>query len=479
MHFFSAARVATISGALALLVTAAGCGGGSDTAATPASDSAAVAPSGSDATAPAEEAPVAQALASYTVSTTELLSNTQFGITSSTAWVLSDAALVPSELRSGGQALNIGWMATQALPATALIPGRSYTLIVKARADRTGGTSQISMRFRKPKYLESIRTYPLAVTSTSYQDYRIDFTAPNYAQIADVVIVATGARLIVDSSSLKMRSAIPQTETITFSAGSYVPAGYTLAFNDEFTGASLKRSKWFTRYIYGGETQDHLNDEKQRYRDNNNHVVTSGVLKLTARKVRSDDPDGVNYESGMIRSDWTTLYGYFEARVKMPAGRGAWPAFWLTSDVASDGRLSWPPEIDVFEFVNNGVDDRLNMLHSNVVKQTATTTSTLLYADPAFNANNTAYYAPFNFNEAWHTVGLEWDPDKVSVYVDGLKLYTRTYQWVYADGTLAAPAHIMLNLAIGGSWAGRYGIDDSAFPQALQIDWVRAYKKNS
>lgn len=475
MPFFSATRAVAITAAFALLVTAAGCGGGSDAATDPDVAAAAAAEPESVSTG---EVPQAHATA-YTVSTQELLSNVVFATIGSTAWTLSDAAIVPSELRAGGQALNVGWMATQALAGTALIPGRSYTLIVKARADGAGGTSQISMRFRKPKYSESIRTYPLAVTATTYQDYRIDFTAPNYAAMADVVILAAGARLIVDSTSLKMRSAIPQTEAITFSAGSYVPAGYTLAFNDEFTGGSLKRSKWFTRYIYGGETQDHLNDEKQRYRDNNNHVVTSGVLKLVARKVRSDDPDGVNYESGMIRSDWTARYGYFEARVKMPAGRGAWPAFWLTSDVASDGRLSWPPEIDVFEFVNNGVDDRLNMLHSNVVKQTSTTTSTLLYADPAFNANNTAYYAPFNFNDGWHTVGLEWDPDKVTVYVDGLKLYTRTYQWVYADGTLAAPAHIMLNLAIGGSWAGRYGIDDSAFPQALQIDWVRAYKKNS
>lgn len=477
MQSFSAARAAAITGALALLVTAAACGGGSDTAADSGAEAPAIAvTSGSDSTA-AEQGPLAQATA-YTVTTQELLSNVQFATVGSTAWTLSDAAIVPSELRAGGQALNIGWMATQALPSTALIPGRSYTLIVKARADRLGGTSQISMRFRKPKDSESIRTFPVAVSATTYQDYRIDFTAPNYAGMADVVILAAGTRLIVDSSSLKMRSAIVQTEPITFSAGSYVPAGYTLAFNDEFTGGSLKRSKWFTRYIYGGETQDHLNDEKQRYRDNNNHVVTSGVLKLFARKVRSGDPDGVNYESGMIRSDWTTRYGYFEARVKMPGGRGAWPAFWLTSDVASDGRLSWPPEIDVFEFVNNGVEDRLNMLHSNVVKQTPTTTSALLYADPAFSATSTAYYAPFNFNEGWHTVGLQWDPDKVTVYVDGLKLYTRTYQWVYADGTLAGPAHIMLNLAIGGSWAGRYGIDDSAFPQALQIDWVRAYKKN-
>ena len=478
MHSFGAMRAVAIIGAFVLLTTAVGCGGGSD-AATDADNAAAAATAASTDTESvgAEEVPLAQATA-YTVSTQELLSNVQFATAGSTAWTLSDAAIVPSELRAGGQALNVGWMATQSLASTAVIPGRSYTLTVKARADKLGGTSKISMRFRKPKYSESIRTYPVAVTATAYQDYKIEFTAPPYAAMADVVILAAGARLIVDSTSLKMRSAIPQTEAIAFSTGSYVPAGYTLAFNDEFTGASLKRSKWFTRYIYGGETQDHLNDEKQRYRDNNNHVVVSGVLKLFARKVRSDDPDGVNYESGMIRSDWTARYGYFEARVKMPSGRGAWPAFWLTSDVASDGRLSWPPEIDVFEFVNNGVDDRLNMLHSNVVKQTSTTTSTLLYSDPAFNATNTAYYAPFNFNEGWHTVGLQWDPDKVTVYVDGLKLYTRTYQWVYADGTLAAPAHIMLNLAIGGSWAGRYGIDDSAFPQALQIDWVRAYTKN-
>ena len=474
MQLFNPARAAAIAGAFVLLV--AGCGGGSDATSDAAAVTATDAATDAESVA-AEEVPLAHA-AGYVVATQELLSNVLFS-TGSTSWALSDAALVPSELRAGAKALNIGWMATQALSGTALTPGKSYTLIVKARADRTGGTSKISMRFRKPAYSESIRTFPVAVTATAYQDYRIEFTAPNYAAMADVVIVAAGTRLIVDSVSLKMRSAIAQTEPITFSAGSYVPAGYTLAFNDEFTGGSLKRSKWFTRYIYGGETQDHLNDEKQRYRDNNNHMVTSGVLKLTARKVSSDDPDGANYESGMIRSDWTTRYGYFEARVKMPSGRGAWPAFWLTSDVASDGRLSWPPEIDVFEFVNNGVEDRINMLHSNVVKQTPTTTSNLLYADPAFSATSTAYYAPFNFNEGWHTVGLEWLPDKVTVYVDGLKLYTRTYQWVYADGTLAAPAHIMLNLAIGGSWAGRYGIDDSAFPQALQIDWVRAYKKNS
>ena len=65
----------------------------------------------------------------------------------------------------------------------------------------------------------------------------------------------------------------------------------------------------------------------------------------------------------------------------------------------------------------------------------------------------------------------------MSIYIDGLKVVTSTFQWKYADGSLAAPAHVLLNLAIGDGWAGRYGIDDSAFPQALAVDWVRVYQK--
>jgi beta-glucanase (GH16 family) len=258
--------------------------------------------------------------------------------------------------------------------------------------------------------------------------------------------------------------------------GSHVPPGYVLAFNDEFNGPELNRAKWFTRYIYGNSTLDRLNDEKQRYRDNGNHSISNGILSLTARKVSANDPQGIDYESGMIRSDWTARYGYFEARVKMPGGIGMWPAFWLVSDVAASGALSWPPEIDIFEFVNNGVEDRANMLHSGVVSP-RNTTSLLTYADPAFNSRWTYYAAPFNFDEGWHTVGAEWDANSVTMYVDGRKIYTRTYLWNFPDGSPAGPAHIVLNLAVGGAWAGRHGIDDSAFPQALQINWVRAYRK--
>lgn len=468
MKHFRAARSAVLLCAFAGLLSMVGCGGSSDSGSSnPTSDKL--------ASPNAVQVDGVAHAAGYTVLPDELITNGLFtdGLN---GWKAEDAALVPSELRTGEQALNVGWRATQAFAPTALSGGKSYTLIVRARNDRTTGSSTLNIRFKRPQYSEVFRTYSVTVASTTYQDYRIDFTAPVYTAMADFVILGNGARAIVDSVSMKMRSAISMTEPIYNYTGSYVPPGYALAFNDEFNGTSLNRKKWFTRYIYAGGTQDKLNDEQQRYRDNGNHVVANGVLNLVAKKVSSTDPNGINYESGMIRSDWTSRYGYYEARVKMPGGIGVWPAFWLNSDVSADGRLAWPPEIDIFEFVNNGVEDKLNMLHSNVVNQTGITSS-LTYSDQDFNTNWSSYVAPYNFNEGWHTVGAQWDPGSVTVFVDGLKIYTRSYQWNYNDGTLAGPAHILLNFAVGGSWAGRYGVDDTAFPQALQIDWVRAYTK--
>lgn len=491
MQHFHKPRAATVGFTLIGLLLAAGCGGGttagdeSDAAratATPASvtanatGAAAVSPTTVgvvDALDPVDTGDAVLRTASYVVQPVELIQNGQF-TSGLTGWTIEDATLVNSELRSGGKALNVGWKATQRFASTALVPGRSYTLVVKARNDRRTGTSKLSIRFKRPQYAEVFRDYAVTIASASYQDHRVEFTAPVYAAMADFVITGHGARVIVDSASLKMRNALPQTEPITSSEGSYVPAGYTLAFNDEFNGTALNRSKWFTRFIYAGGTQDTLNDEKQRYRDNGNHVLADGVLSLVAKKVSSTDPNGVNYESGMIRSDWTARYGYYEVRVKMPGGVGVAPAFWLNSDVSATGRLGWPPEIDIFEFVHNGVEDRLNMLHFDVVPRS----SAVLYAHPAYSTNVRSYFAPFRFNEGWHTIGALWDPTSVTLFVDGLRIAAVPYQWKYADGTEGGPAHILLNFAVGGQWAGRHGIDDTAFPQALQIDWVRAYRKN-
>jgi beta-glucanase (GH16 family) len=363
----------------------------------------------------------------------------------------------------------------QALKPHTVEPGKSYRLSFSARAVDEG-SGAVWVRFRDPVKHETIRSYGQEVTSPSAQTYTMIFEAPAFADLGEVRVEVSRGALIVDSLSLKMCPPTVHTQRVDSWAGSFVPDGYGLVFNDEFDGTELDRRKWFTRFIYGSERLDRLKSENQRYADNQNHVVGQGVLHLTARRLPGDRPDGVNYESGMIRSDWTALYGFFEVRVKMPAGLGVWPAFWMTADVSSTGRVSWPPEIDFFEFVNNGRDDTRHMIHFGL-SELPTKQNKYLYSSDAFHLNNRDYYAPFDFSDGWHTIGAEWSPDAVTNYVDGVMIVSRTYQWVYKDGEAAPPGHILLNLAIGGPWAGRYGIDDAAFPQSFDVDWVRVYQR--
>src|SRR5258708_7684190 len=129
----------------------------------------------------------------------------------------------------------------------------------------------------------------------------------------------------------------------------YVPPGYVRVFSDEFDGARLDSQKWWTRYIYDDGKLDFLNDEQQRYRENNNHVMTGHTVTLMARKTVGDGAAAA-YQSGMIRSKATFKYGYFETRMKIPGGRGVRPAFWVnTARPDSVCKIAWPPEIDIAE----------------------------------------------------------------------------------------------------------------------------------
>ncbi|KQV99452.1 family 16 glycosylhydrolase [Rhizobacter sp. Root1221] len=451
-----------------------GCGGGdsaTDTDTAAQAEAAAATPDTLKAIAAAPESTTT----SYTVVPDEKVLNNLFadGLNN---WSVGDAVLVNSTQRVGGKSLNVGWRALQTFTNGTLVPNASYTVKFRARNENATGVTTVAMKFQIPPYNEAFRTYKTTVTGTAWKDYEFEFTAPVYTK-GELSVLANGSRSVVDTVSMKMRSAIATTEPKADPSGSIVPAGgYTMVFNDEFNGTTLNRAKWHTRMIYNSGTSDRMHDEKQRYRDNDNHRVANGVLSLVARKVSETDPNGVNYESGMIRSDWTSRYGYYEARVKMPAGVGVWPAFWLNSDVSATGRLSWPPEIDIFEYVNNGVEDTSNMIHSNVVTMDRKP-SQVFYSDPAFNTQYTFWRAPFNFSDGFHVIGAEWTPTTVTMYVDGQKIYTRAATWNYDDGTAGGPAHILLNFAVGGAWAGRHGIDDAAFPQEMQVDWVRVYQK--
>lgn len=289
--------------------------------------------------------------------------------------------------------------------------------------------------------------------------------------------------------------------------GDFHPSGYSLVFEDEFSGNELDRTRWCTRYIYGGGakpqiidaecqhpgegTADRLNDEVQRYVDFNTrgarmHAVSSGILRLRASK--TGESEETPYESAMIRSKRVFLATpetdhYVTARLYLPNVRGTWPSFWLNSDRKLDGTTSWPPEIDIFEGALNEQEDTEFMLRVGAQIRSKGQTSSgereITYSAPNLNLRWKTYKAPYSLRDRWIEVGAEWTHKGVCYFIDGLKVMCENYRWAYNDGAPAAPAHILLNLAIGGSWAGRHGIADEKFPTELRIDYVRVYAKQS
>ncbi len=242
------------------------------------------------------------------------------------------------------------------------------------------------------------------------------------------------------------------------------PAGYTLTFSDEFDGSSLDASKWAQCYIWGGGTVCRLNDEAETFSDNGTRVVSGGTLKLIAKKTSS------GYESGMIRSYFSQKYGYFETRMKMPNFLGEWPSFWLA---AQD--QGWPPEVDILEAVNNGSDTMSRSYHVAHGGSPYNGSGSVVQNCPGYNSTWGYCDLPFDMSQDFHTYALLWTPTQIVYYIDGVAMVTRNWQWLHDNGTDGGPAHAIIDLAVGGSWAGRSGIDDSKLPAALEVDYVRIY----
>ena len=124
------------------------------------------------------------------------------------------------------------------------------------------------------------------------------------------------------------------------------------------------------------------------------------------------------------------------------------------------------------EYAPNRVTEHLDMVHSNVaLSKPNAQGGEWLYRDPDFNEKFHFYKAPDDMTKDWHVYGMLWDTDDtVTVYLDGKKLWQRTYRWVYKDGRQAGPAHILLNLAVGGKWARTSG--STTTPSRPRCRWT-------
>ncbi|PKQ64010.1 hypothetical protein BZG02_07725 [Labilibaculum filiforme] len=235
----------------------------------------------------------------------------------------------------------------------------------------------------------------------------------------------------------------------------------TLVWADEFDGTSVDTDNWTFETGAGGWG----NNELQNYTNGDNATIADGKLVITAKKVNDSKVAGSYTSTRMIsKGKQSFTYGRMEIRAKLPSGTGIWPAIWmLGEDISSVG---WPAcgEIDIMEYVGYEPDK----VHATV----HTTAGSGANGDGSSKTLESA-------EEEFHIYGLLWDEDELNFYIDTPENITHTY----APATKTASnwpfdkaQFFILNVAVGGNWGGAQGIDNTIFPQSMQVDYVRVYQ---
>ncbi len=204
------------------------------------------------------------------------------------------------------------------------------------------------------------------------------------------------------------------------------------------------------------------NNELQYYTDLPQNIkVENGMLKITALK---ESYMGSAYTSARIltKGKFEQKYGRIEARIKMPWGKGLWPAFWMLG--ANSDVVAWPQcgEIDIMEYLGSKPTSIFGTVHG-----------------PGYSGGNaiSKNYTLINdrFDNDFHIFGIEWGENYINYYVDD-KLYNQiTPKDVPGEWVFNQPFYIILNMAVGGNFPGSPN-SETVFPQTMLVDYVRVYQ---
>ncbi len=258
------------------------------------------------------------------------------------------------------------------------------------------------------------------------------------------------------------RKTITVTQEAAAAAAYYAPDGYSLVWHDEFDkGSELNADDW----VHEVQNSGWVNHELQNYVNHKTPEgkfvteVRNGHLRITALKENGKIYSGRVYAKR--NTGWK--YGYIEASIKLPKGKGTWPAFWMMPV----NFKSWPAdgEIDIMEEVGYNPDYVSSSLHANAhVHSNGTQVTHEMYCKGA--------------EGEFHTYAIEWTAQNITTYVDGqvqLSYDNRGLgrdDWPYDD-----PFYVIFNLAWGGDWGGAKGVDESALPVTMEVDYVRVFQK--
>jgi len=241
----------------------------------------------------------------------------------------------------------------------------------------------------------------------------------------------------------------------------------TLAWSDEFDGQKLDPATWF--FETGDGSQYGIpgwgNAELQWYLPDSARLE-DGKLVITARR---QSESGYAYTSARLhtRDRFAFRYGRIEARIRLPAGQGLWPAFWLLPQDDAYGTWAASGEIDIVESRNLGGTGGNTIVGG------------LYYGGPSPGqvASSESYLVSADVTTEFHVYALEWDEAEFRWYVDGTLFAVRN-AWSSTGGPFPAPFdrpfYVLFNVAVGGNFPGSPA-PGTAFPAAMEVDYVRVY----
>ena len=283
--------------------------------------------------------------------------------------------------------------------------------------------------------------------------------------------VRTGTITVMSGSA---RKSISVTQLAAEESPYYAPEGYQLVWQDEFDGNygyapnenGVPRTELNPDYwTHEVKSAGWVNHELQNYVNHKTpegKLVTelrNGKLRITALKENGKVYSGRVYAK--VKEGWR--YGYIEASIKLPKGKGTWPAFWMMPV----NFRSWPAdgEIDIMEEVGYHPDYVSSSLHAN--------------AHVHSNGTQVTHEMKCAGAEGeFHTYAILWTAKNITTYVDGkvqLSYDNRGLgrdDWPYDD-----PFYVIFNLAWGGDWGGAQGVDESALPATMEVDYIRVFQK--
>jgi len=271
--------------------------------------------------------------------------------------------------------------------------------------------------------------------------------------------VRTGTVTVMSGAA---RKNISVTQEAAAQSAYNAPEGYTLVWQDEFDkGSELNGDDW-THEVKGSGWVNHELQNYVNHKTPEGNLVTEirgGKLRITALKENGKVYSGRVYAK--VKEGWK--YGYIEASIKLPKGKGTWPAFWMMPV----NFRSWPAdgEIDIMEEVG---------YHPNYV-------SSSLHANAHVHSNGTQVTHEMlcqGAEDEFHTYAIKWTHENITTYVDGKVQLSYDNRgkgrddWPYDD-----PFYVIFNLAWGGDWGGAQGVDESALPAVMEVDYVRVFQK--